>query len=339
MRRRLFSFLLAAALMSVAIAGCGSTNGETKTTTEVKDSETKGQPQGEVGKDTIKMGISVCLLTEVFVDQVDAFNKEAEGYGNIEITGQFDANMDSQKQLEHIQTFVSQGVDVIITSPVDTTIAAEMVELANGIPIVFTNRAPSKDVLSDGKYCYVGSLETDAGRMQGEYLAGILKDKGLTEVNYIMLIGDLGAENAIQRTASAKEALETAGFTLKATLEDTANWDRTEALNKVQQVIGSGKPVDCVIANCDEMALGAIEALKDADMLADVPVVSIDGVQNAILAVQSGEMTMTVLQNAQAQAKEAMKVAVELAEGKTVEQYYWVPYEAITPENVKSYLK
>ena len=277
-------------------------------------------------------------MTEFFADQMTGYDEAAEEFGNVEIVGKYDADMDVQKQFEHISTFSSMGVDAIAISLVDVSTAAEILNLAGDIPVIFTNRQPETSVYEGKNAAYVGGSEEEAGRFQGEYIAGILSEQGKTECNYAMFIGDLSADNSRERTDGAIAALEESGLTLNEVFSDVAGWDRTEALNKMQQVIGSGAEIDCVIANNDEMAIGALEALKAAGMT-DVPVAGLDGTSNAIQLVKDGELAMTVLQNGPAQAHTVVEAVVNLLrEDVPLESYYDVPFEPITPDNVDEYM-
>lgn len=299
-------------------------------------------PESQAEGDKIRIGISCCLMqNEFYARQMAAYkNLVAEKYPNVEIVSILDGDLDLQKDIDNITTFVSQKVDLIIISLSDFNSAQEIINLAQGIPIVFTNRQLSDQSLLDGeKYTYIGSSEREGGVMQGEYLGQILKEKGATEINYICFQGELGAQNAMDRTEGHLEGLAKSGLQLNEVLNDVANWDRTEALQKTEQAMGSNKNVNCIVANNDEMALGAIEALKAMGVsLEDVAVGGMDGVAAALQSMQAGELKCTVLVNAEEQAAIAMEAAVNLASGKTVEPIYWVPFELITPDNIADYL-
>ncbi len=297
-----------------------------------------GASSDPAGNGKLKVGISLYDRDQFFANQEKAMLAIEKNDPELSLTS-FDSQNDMQKQQEHVNTFATQKYDAIIMSLVNTDIAEELIGLAGDIPVVFTNRLPDEKVLREGKDVYVGSEETEAGRMQGEYLANYFKDSGKTELNVVLLMGQLGLDNTTKRSSSAKEALEKAGYKLNMILEDTAEWDRFKAMSKMEQVLGTGKIIDCVIANNDEMALGAIEALKSVNKLKDVQVVGIDATDNALAAVKAGEMGMTVLQDAAAQGEAAIELAKKAAKGESIEKFNWIPFTSITKENVSDYLK
>lgn len=251
-----------------------------------------------------------------------------------------EANNDTQKQAEQIRTFETKKYKSIIVNLVDTSTAETMISEAKNVPVIFINRRPADSLLKENKYAYVGSQEYDAGKMQAEFLAKFFKDKSDKTLKVVLFMGQLGLENTNERTRAAKEELEKAGFKLEMVFEDTAEWDRAKAMDKMQTVIGTGKAFDCVISNNDEMALGVIEAMKAASMdLKKIPVVGIDATDMAVQSVKSGEMAATVFQNAAAQGALAMEYAIKAAKGESFDKFGWVPFEPVTPENVDNYVK
>lgn len=251
-----------------------------------------------------------------------------------------EANNDTQKQAEQIRTFATKSYKSIIVNLVDTSTAETMMAEAKDTPIIFINRRPSDSLLKENKYAYVGSQEYDAGKMQAEFLADFFKDKADKSLNVVLFMGQLGLENTNERTRSAKEELEKAGFKLSMIFEDTAEWDRAKAMDKMQTIIGTGKAFDCVICNNDEMALGVIEAMKAASMdLKKIPVVGIDATDMACESVKAGEMAATVFQNAAAQGALAMEYAIKAAKGEKFDKFGWVPFEPVTAKNVDNYMK
>lgn len=336
--------LALATMMTMTMIGCGG-----QTTTEPAEEEkpeavqeaadaADGTQADTDGK--IKIGIDMASRDAFMSSLETAFMEAAKAYPEVEIVAVYDADYDVQKQMEQIDALATVGVDVIIAGLADSNTASEVIPHAQGIPLVLTTRHPDDSVLIENNVIYVGSPESDAGTQQGNFLAEYFKDSGKTELNYVLFMGPLGLENATQRTEYAKKALTDAGYTLNKVFEDTANWDRAEAMSKMQQILGTNQEIDCVIANNDEMALGAVEALKAAGKLEGIPVVGIDATDAGLEAVKNGEMAMTVLQNAVGQADSAMELAVKLAKGETLDDVvFWVPFETITLDNLDQYMK
>ena len=122
--------------------------------------------------------------------------------------------------------------------------------------------------------------------------------------------------------------------------EQTANWSRDQAQTLMTNWISAGKPYDAVIANNDEMAIGAIQALKAAGVDMKTMIVGgVDATQDALAAMQAGDLDATVFQDAAGQGKGALEAAINLAAGKAVEQKVYIPFQLVTPENVGNFLK
>lgn len=287
---------------------------------------------------TMTIGVTLYARDQFISNLEQAILKAAEGSGYT-VDSQ-EANNDTQKQQEQVRTFALKGYDAIIVNLVDTSTAETIIAEAGDTPIIFINRRPVDELLVANKYAYVGSQEYDAGKMQAEFLAKFFADKADKTLNYVLFMGQLGLENTNERTRSVKEELQKAGFTLNKVFEDTAEWDRSKAMDKMQTILGTGEAFDVVICNNDEMALGCIEALKAAGVdLSKIPVVGIDATDMACESVKSGEMAATVFQNASEQGRVAMEYAIKAAKGESFDIFGWVPFEPVSAENVANYMK
>lgn len=249
-----------------------------------------------------------------------------------------DANLNANTQISQIQTFASQGVDAIICNAVMTENGDQIMETAGDIPVAFVNILPTAD-LSGQKATKIGSNEREAGRFQAEFLSDFFKAKGKTDLSYVMMQGILGLSYTIDRTGSAVDGLAENGLNAICVYEDTGEYDRVKAQNKMQTFLGTGQSFDAVICNNDEMALGCIEAMKSAGIdPKEVPVVGIDATIQALTSMQSGELAMTVFQNPVGQGHAAVRAGVLMAQGKTVPQDIVIAYEKVTPESVQKYI-
>lgn len=285
-----------------------------------------------------KIGIGVTLYDrDQFISSLEqAIIEASNAYPDVIVDSQ-DAKQDVNQQMAQVDVFHTKKHKAIIVNLINTDTVETIIERAKGIPCIFVNRRPRDAVIDGVKTAYVGSQEFDAGRMQGEFLAQFFKGKK-TELRYVLFMGQLGLENTNERTRGVKETLQKAGFTLAKVYEDTAEWDRFKAMNQMQQLIGTKRPFDVVICNNDEMALGAIEAMKSAGMdLKAIPVVGIDATPPAKEAVKAGTMAMTVFQNAKAQGRVALEFALKAAKGEKIEKFGWVPFEPVTSENISKY--
>ncbi|MBB4237946.1 substrate-binding domain-containing protein [Rhizobium esperanzae] len=255
-----------------------------------------------------------------------------------------DAQTDVSKQRSQVDNFIASGVDAIIMTLADTSAATGISAAAKnaGIPLVYLNLAPENIDKLPEKQAYVGSKETDSGRLGAEAACDLLKKKGkANDAQVYILMGDLAHQASRDRTSSFKETLA-AGDCKGATIADeqSAAWTRTNAMDLTTNWITAGRPIDVVFANNDEMALGAIQALKAASVsMDDVIVVGIDATQDALIAMAAGDLDATVFQNAKAQSASAVDAAVALAQGKGVDKEVWVPFELVTPKNMVEYAK
>ncbi|QFY63776.1 sugar ABC transporter substrate-binding protein (plasmid) [Rhizobium grahamii] len=253
-----------------------------------------------------------------------------------------DAQTDISKQINQVNNFIAAGVDAIVVTLADASAAPGISAAAQkaNIPLIYLNLEPGNFAQLPEKQAYVGSKETDSGKLAAEATCDLLtakKKEGNAQV-YI-LMGDLAHQASRDRTSSFKETL--AGGACKGAViadEQSAAWQRTNAMDLTTNWITSGRPIDVVFANNDEMALGAIQAMKAAGTsMDDVIVVGIDATQDALAAMAAGDLDATVFQNAKAQSASALDAAVALARGQKVEKQVMVPFELVTPKNMTQY--
>lgn len=255
-----------------------------------------------------------------------------------------DAQTDVSKQRSQVDNFIASGVDAIIMTLADTSAATGISEAARkaGIPLVYLNLEPENIDKLPEKQAYVGSKETDSGRLGAEAACELLKKKGkANDAQAYILMGDLAHQASRDRTSSVKATLA-AGDCKGVTIADeqTAAWTRTNAMDLTTNWLTAGRPIDVIFANNDEMALGAIQALKASGVsMDDVTVVGIDATQDALAAMAAGDLDVTVFQNAKQQAASAVDAAVALAHGNSVDKEVWVPFELVTPTNMTEYAK
>ncbi|WP_106796644.1 substrate-binding domain-containing protein [Rhizobium sp. H4] len=255
-----------------------------------------------------------------------------------------DAQTDVSKQRSQVDNFIASGVDAIIMTLADTSAATGISEAARkaGIPLVYLNLEPENIDKLPEKQAYVGSKETDSGRLGAEAACELLKKKGkANDAQAYILMGDLAHQASRDRTSSVKATLA-AGDCKGVTIADeqTAAWTRTNAMDLTTNWLTAGRPIDVIFANNDEMALGAIQALKASGVsMDDVIVVGIDATQDALAAMAAGDLDVTVFQNAKQQAASAVDAAVALAHGNSVDKEVWVPFELVTPTNMAEYAK
>jgi inositol transport system substrate-binding protein len=255
-----------------------------------------------------------------------------------------DAKDDVAKQLDQINNFIASGVDAIIVNPVDTSATQAMTDAAAKakIPLVYVNRQPiNLDTLPDNQ-AFVASNEKDSGTLETKEICKLLKAAGKTEANAYVIMGQLSNQAAVQRTQDIYDVIGGPDCGVKINIIDkqTSNWNRDEAQNLMTNWLSTGTAFDAVIANNDESAIGAIQAMKAGgiDMKA-VIVGGVDATQDALAAMQAGDLDVTVFQNAAAQGSGSVDAAAKLAKGEKVDKAVWVPFELVTPANIANYLK
>ena len=288
------------------------------------------------------VGVSMALFDDNFLTVLrNGIQSHADANGiQVQIE---DAQNDVAKQLDQINNFIASGVDAIVVNPVDTSATQAMSDAAAaaGVPLVYVNRQPvNLDALPDNQ-AFVASNEVDSGTLETIALCDNWAGEGKTEVNIYVLQGELSNQAAVQRTQDIYDVIEAGKCKVKVNVIDqqTANWSRDQAQNLMTNWLSTGAAFDGVISNNDEMAIGAIQAMKAAGIdMASVQVGGVDATQDALAAMQAGDLDVTVFQNAKAQGEGALNAAVALAKGEAVDQTVWVPFELVTPANVAEYL-
>lgn len=288
------------------------------------------------------IGVSMALFDDNFLTVLrNGIQEIADGMEGVDVQIE-DAQNDVAKQLDQINNFVASGVDAIIVNPVDTSATQAMTDAASaaGVPLVFVNRQPiNMDTLPDNQ-AFVASDEAESGTLETIQVCELLKAAGKTEANVYVLMGELSNQAAVQRTKDIHDVMEggKCAVTLNIIDEQTANWSRDEAQDLMTNWLSTGTPFDAVISNNDEMAIGAIQAMKAAGTnLEEVVVGGIDATQDALLAMAAGELDVTVFQDAAGQGSGALDAALKLAKGEAVEQKVFVPFQLVTPENMAEF--
>ena len=248
-----------------------------------------------------------------------------------------DAREDVGTQQSQIQNFIASGVDAIVLAPVSTEATPPITEMvkAAGIPLAYINRRPVDVDTLGGMSTYVGSDNYQAGKLETEEACRQAGGEGKA----VILIGFLRNEDAQNRTQSAKDVLATdecSGIEIVA--EQEAEWQRTKGNDVMSNWLASGITPDIVIANNDEMALGAIQALKNAGIsMDDVIVAGVDATPDALEAMEAGDLDVTVFQDAKGQARGGVDAALAMVGGEAQESYVDIPFITVTPENMAEF--
>lgn len=255
-----------------------------------------------------------------------------------------DAGNDVAKQLDQVKNFIASKVDAIIVNPVDTSATQAITDAAAAahIPLVYVNRQPiNVDTLPDGQ-AFVASNEADSGTLETKEVCRLLKAAGKDKgANILVMQGELSNQAAVQRTKDIHDVIATPECAfMKIVQEQTANWQRDQAQNLMTNWLSSGIKYDAVIANNDEMAIGAIQAMKAAGVDPSKTVVAgVDATQDALAEMAAGNLKATVFQDAAGQGHGAVDAALKLMKKQPVEKKVYVPFQLVTPANMDKFMK
>jgi inositol transport system substrate-binding protein len=266
---------------------------------------------------------------------------QAEAMDGVELQVE-DAQNDVAKQLDQIKNFVASGVDAIIVNPVDTSATQAMSDAAaaGGVPLVYVNREPvNVDTLPDNQ-AFVASDERESGTLETLEVCRLLAEQGKESDDIYIIMGELSNQAAQMRTQDIHDVIDSGdcGVTLNIIDKQTSNWERNKAQDLMTNWLSTGTPFDAVIANNDESAIGAIQAMKASGIsMEDVVVGDVDATQDALLAMAGGELDVTVFQDAAGQGAGSLDAALKLAAGEEVDQKVYIPFQLVTPENMADF--
>ena len=248
------------------------------------------------------------------------------------------AKGDNELQKQQVQKLIADKVDAIILAVSDGDLGPQMTKMAAdaGIPLIYINNVPSNLLDLPENQVVVASNEKESGTLETKQVCALLKGKG----RVVVLMGEPFHAAARARTQDISDVIATPECKgLDIVERQAAYWSRDYADQQMQEWLAAGVKFDAVIANNDEMALGAIRAMKKAGMpMKDVVVAGVDATDDALAAMAAGDLDVTILQSAVGQGATAVDAAVKLANKEKVPRENNVPFELVTPENIAKYL-
>lgn len=342
------SFVFIMVLILVLFCGC---------------SKTGNSNDAKKDKNSIKIGVSLYSQYDTFISELISSTQEyaKEKEKNEGIAIYFDilgANGNQSIQNDQVEKFIEEECDVICVNLVDRTDASFIIESAEAanIPIVFFNRElVEEDLERWSKLYYVGADAFESGDIQGDILVEICEkdfksvDKNRDGiVQYVILEGEAGHQDSIVRTMHVINQITEAGIQVEKLADEIANWNREQGYAKMIQWLKTFEnQIEVCICNNDDMALGAIDALKHEGYSPSSDawpiILGIDATQDGINAVLNQEMAGTVLNDSKGQAKGMVELAcwivlntelpedIELLDNK----YIRIPYEKVTLETLE----
>lgn len=307
---------------------------------------------------TLTIGVAIYKFDDTFMTGVRNAITATAAQKKVKVD-MVDSQNSQPTQNDKVDLFITKRVNALAINPVDRTAAGVIIDKAKKAktPVVFFNREPlPEDMKKWDKVYYVGAKAEESGTIQGQILVEYWKSHPEADRNkdgvmqYVMLKGEPGHQDAELRTKYSIKAIQDAGIKVEKLAEDTGMWDRVKGQEKMAAFLAAnGDKIEAVLANNDDMALGAIEALKAAGYFKGdkyMPVVGVDATAPGLKALEDGTMLGTVLNDAKNQGKATLMLAYVLAQGKTPTlantgfkitdgKYVWVPYKKILKSNME----
>lgn len=343
--KKLISLLLVLA-MALTLVACGG--GEKAPETEAAapapaETEAAGEPAAEVT--TYDVGVAIYQYNDNFMtlyrQEIEAYFKTLETDTVKYNITMVDSKNDMGEQTNQIDTFITQGMDVIILNLVQTSSAEVLIDkvVDAGIPLILINREPLGEtdesypgIIDNPTVCYVGADARQSGTYQGEIVLA-LDNKGDINgdgvVSYVMIVGDPENPDAQYRTEFSVKALTDAGVEVNCLVENVGNWDQTKGQEIAAAALAQyGEEIEVIFCNNDGMALGAAAAIEAAGRVVgeDIYLLGVDALDECQEMVQNGTMTGTVLNDHIGQSHAAVDAAVAALNGEALQNYYWVDY-------------
>ena len=300
----------------------------------------------------IYIGVTYYDQSDIFLNELlDCFKEEIREMETEDkkVTMTIQGAGGSQKtQNDQVKELIAGGCNVLCVNLVDRTDPSEIIDLARDydIPLIFFNREPvAEDMQQWDKLYYVGADAQESGTMQGEIAADVIKKNPQIDRNkdgkiqYVVLEGEPGHQDTIIRTENAVEALKEKGIELEKLSYGLANWNRAQAENRMSQMISQYQTkIELVLANNDEMSLGAIDAYEKLNYTeSTLPLFfGIDGTRVGLKAMRESKLDGTVYNDKEGQAEAMAKLAEALVSGEGMDEiafenqkYLYLPYAKV----------
>lgn len=329
--------ILLTMILLLSVAAC-SNQGSASESDEEKDTsaaeETADQENGTDSSESEKftIGFATKGMFSPFFGKMEVAAKEYCEEKGIELVFQApDVETNVTRQIEILENFIASGVDAIIFAPCDATMLNSTIKKANdaGIPVILTNDTlDDADLEAQGGsyYSYVGTAQYDAGKLGGEWLAEKFPDGG--QIATLGLVE--GVTAGVDRVNGFMDQLPD---TFEYVSHQPADAERAKAYNVTQDYLTAYPELKFIFAACDEMAMGAVEAVEEAGKSGEIVVVGLDGNDDAVEAVEAGRLSATIVQDPALMATTALDTAIAVLNGEEVEETIYTPCTmAISPE-------
>lgn len=318
--------------------------------------------QSEKRTDKFLVGVTFYDQSDTYLNQlIDCLEEQFQNpeRKDLEITMMVRGAAGSQQiQDDQVKELIDSGCNVLCVNLVDRADPSEIIDYAreNDVPIIFFNREPvAEDMQQWEKLYYVGANAEQSGVLQGELAVDLIRGNGQIDRNgdgkiqYVVLEGEPGHQDTIIRTESAVNTLKKNGIELEKLSYGIANWNRAQAQNRMLQMISQHQnQIELVLANNDNMALGAVDAYEKLNYTESVfPVfLGIDGTDIGLEAVMDSRLSGTVYNDKEGQSEAIAKIAVALLTNDGMEKikfenkkYIYLPYYKVRKDNVNEFYK
>ena len=324
MKLKKLAALATASIMVLSMAACGSSKPAETAAAETEAAEaaeeTAAAEEGAAAVDG-SVGLSLSTLNNpFFVTLSDGAEAKAKELGVDLIV--VDAGDDSAKQTSDIEDLISKNIAVLIVNPVDSDAVAPAVEdaIEKGIKVIAVDRVVNGVDVD----CSIASDNVAGAKMAADYLVELAGEGAKT--------AELEGVNGASATIDRGEGFHSvADEKLDVVASQTANFNRAEGMTVMENMLQANPDIQCVFAHNDEMALGAIEAIGDKEII----VAGFDATDDAIEAVKEGTMAATVAQQPDLMGATAVETATKLMAGETVEKTLPVEVSLITKDNAE----
>lgn len=369
MKKRGLALLLALVLV-ISLAACGNKNAEAET----KQPQTEESPSTEADTETSQISaddVNATIIWRRFDDPFQSgfriiMENEAEKKGGFNLDMQ-DGEDDPSKANNKLEAALTKGAkNIAICAPDRESTAGLMKKCKEeDVPVVFFNMEPMEETMEGyEKIWYVGANAKESGEMCAQALVNywnenkeIADKNGDGVLQLVVLQGELGQQDVVLRTEAYEETLKASGIDYEIVAMDTANWDKAQALDKMNTWITAYglDGIEGVLCNSDGMAMGAVQAILNNGYNKGVaeefiPVVGIDATVEALQSMQNGELLGTVLNDRTGQSIAVLDIFNALNNGEEITQdifevdctvdgkYVWLPYKIVDQSNLQETL-
>ena len=244
-----------------------------------------------------------------------------------------DAYNDAGKELANVENLLRRGIDALLFEACSLQASVASIEAANkaNIPVIqFNGKAEQGNYIT-----FVGSNQVESGELLGAWLTDLYKSMGKDKLNGIYLRGVAGQITDVWRSKGVKDTLTKNGLIDKFTfVEQYADYDRGKGQSVTESILAKSKDYDFLIANNDDMILGALQVVKEMGLVGKIKMCGVDGLPEALDEIKKGELDGTVFQNPEGQAGGGLQAAVDYLQGKQLSKEILIPFELVTTKNV-----